>query len=78
VRATAAGKELPENQDQPDLCRQSDPDAVLSGYHKGAIVMNLIAFCSPTHVYWSDSCPFGLGGYSNEGYAWRLEIPDDL
>jgi hypothetical protein len=26
VRATAAGKELPENQDQPDLCQRSDPD----------------------------------------------------
>ena len=51
----------------------------LSGYYKGGIDMNLIAFCSPTHIYWSDSCLFGLGGYSNEGYAsWRFEIPDDL
>jgi hypothetical protein len=26
------------------------------------IDMNLVAFRRPTQVYWSDSCPFGLGG----------------
>jgi hypothetical protein len=40
--------------------------------------MNLIAFCKPTHVYRSDSCPFGLGGYSDEGFAWCFEIPEEL
>ena len=30
---------------------------------KRGINMNLIAFRRPTHVYWSDSCPFGLGGF---------------
>ena len=39
------------------------------------ISMNLIAFRKPTHVYRSDSCPFGLGGYSDEGFAWHFEIP---
>ncbi len=42
------------------------------------IDMNLVAFRRPTHVYWLDSCPFGLGGYSDEGFAWRFEIPKDL
>ncbi len=42
------------------------------------INMNLVAFRHPTHVYWSDSCPFGLGGYSDEGFAWRFKIPKDL
>jgi hypothetical protein len=42
------------------------------------IDMNLVAFRCPTHVYRSDSCPFGLGGYSDEGFAWRFEIPEDL
>jgi hypothetical protein len=42
------------------------------------INMNLIAFRRPTHVYWSDSCPFSLGGYSDEGFAWWFEIPEDL
>ena len=37
---------------------------------KQGIDMNLIAFCRPTHVYWSDSCPLGLGGYSEESFAW--------
>ena len=45
---------------------------------KKGIDMNLIAFCKPTHVYRSDSCPYGLGGYSDEGFAWRFEIPADL
>ncbi len=40
--------------------------------------MNLIAYRSPTHIYHSDSCPAGLGGYSNEGYAWRFYIPPNL
>ena len=40
--------------------------------------MNIVAYRRPTHVYRADSCPHGLGGYSNEGYAWRFKIPDDL
>jgi hypothetical protein len=42
------------------------------------INMNLLAFRRPTHIYRSDSCPFGLGGYSDNGFAWRFEIPEDL
>jgi hypothetical protein len=42
------------------------------------IDMNLISYRRPTHVYRSDSCPFGLGGYSDEGYAWRFEITPGL
>jgi hypothetical protein len=45
--------------------------------HEG-INMNQIAFRKPTHVYWSDSCPAGIGGYSHEGFAWRWEIPSVL
>ncbi len=40
--------------------------------------MNQIAFRKPTHVYWSDSCPAGIGGYSHEGFAWRWKIPSVL
>ncbi len=29
-------------------------------------------------MYYSDSCPAGLGGYSNQGFAWRFRIPDNL
>jgi hypothetical protein len=42
------------------------------------INMNLVAFRRPTHIYRLDSCPFGLGGYSDEGFAWRFKIPKDL
>ncbi len=45
---------------------------------KQGIDVNLVAFRCPTHVYWSDSCPFSLGGYSDKGFAWHFEIPEDL
>ena len=40
--------------------------------------MNLLGFRSPDRIYYSDSCPAGLGGYSDQGFAWRFRIPDDL
>ena len=42
------------------------------------IDMNLLTFQQPTHVYHLDSCPFGMGGCSHSGYAWRFEIPPHL
>ncbi len=39
--------------------------------------MNIIAFRRPTHIYRSDSCPYGLGGYSHEGFAWRHKLHDE-
>jgi len=42
------------------------------------IRMNSITFRKPTHVYRSDSCPHGLGGYSHEGWAWRWYLPENL
>ncbi len=40
------------------------------------IDMKLISFWHPTHIYRSNSCPFGLGGYSHKGFAWRLELQE--
>jgi hypothetical protein len=45
---------------------------------KGGIDMNLLGFRSPDHIYYSDSCPAGVGGYSNQGFVWHFHIPDDL
>lgn len=45
--------------------------------HDG-INMNQIAFRRPTHVYQSDSCPAGLGGYIHDGFAWRVYLPSHL
>ncbi len=42
------------------------------------INLNAIAYCHPTHVYRSNSCPAGLGGYSHKGFAWRYYLPKDL
>jgi hypothetical protein len=45
---------------------------------KGGIDMNLLGFRSPDRIIYSDSCPAGLGSYSNQGFAWRFKIPEDL
>ena len=45
---------------------------------KTGISMNLLTFRLPTHVYRSDACPAGLGGYNNKGRAWRFPIPPNL
>ena len=42
------------------------------------ISLNSIAFRRPTHIYRSDSCPAGLGGYSNRGWAWRWYLLKNL
>ena len=45
--------------------------------HRG-VDMNIISYRKPTHVYRSDACPAGLGGYSHEGFAWRYYLSPDL
>ena len=45
---------------------------------KSGISMNLLTYRKPTHIYRSDACPFGLGGYSATGQAWRWYIPKIL
>ncbi len=45
---------------------------------RDGVDMNIIAYRRPTHAYQSDSCPAGLGGYSNEGFAWRYYLPKQL
>ena len=41
------------------------------------ISINILTVRTPTRMAWSDSCPFGLGGYSLQGRAWRIKIPRD-
>ncbi len=45
--------------------------------HSG-ISLNIIVYRRPTHVYRSDLCPAGLGGYSDSGFAWRYYLPPHL
>jgi hypothetical protein len=52
-------------------------DCFLANAHAG-ISMNQIAYRCPTHVYRSDSCPAGMGGYSAEGFAWCFPVEGDL
>ena len=39
------------------------------------ISINILVFRTPTRIVWSDSCPFGLGGYTLSGSAWRVRVP---
>ena len=45
---------------------------------KEGISMNVLTYREPTHIYRSDACPAGIGGFSAKGRAWRWEIPKDL
>lgn len=45
----------------------------LGNAHSG-VLMNLLVTRMPTKV-WSDACPYGIGGYSLSGQAWRIRIP---
>jgi hypothetical protein len=35
------------------------------------------SLCRPTKIAWSNSCPFGIGGYTQKGFGWRVRIPAD-
>jgi hypothetical protein len=53
-------------------------DYFLPKLHEG-ISLNLLTFRRPTHIFWSDACPSGLGGFSqHSGKAWRFEIPEEF
>jgi len=42
------------------------------------ISINLLVTRTPTRMAWSDSCPYGLGGYTLSGWAWRVRVPVGL
>jgi hypothetical protein len=43
---------------------------------RAGISMNLLTHRSPTNIRISDSCPYGMGGFTWRGTAWRLRIPE--
>ncbi len=45
---------------------------------KNGVSMNLLTFREPTHIYRSDACEYGLGGFNDRGRAWRWMIPERL
>jgi hypothetical protein len=45
---------------------------------KQGIDINLLALWLPDCIYYSDSCPASLRGYSKQRQAWRFKVPDDL
>jgi hypothetical protein len=54
---------------------------LLSSFLKSAyegISMNNLTFRKPTHIFRSDACKYGLGGYNiTSGRAWQYTIPVD-
>ena len=40
--------------------------------------MNLLTYRQPSHLFRSDACEHGLGGYSADGLAWRWPLPNHL
>jgi hypothetical protein len=46
----------------------------LAQAHAG-ISLNRITIRQPSKIGWSDSCPFGIGGFLLSGRAWRIRIP---
>ncbi len=54
-----------------------DLHLMLTFLHKAnhGVSMNILSYRKPTHVYQSDSCPAGLGGFSHEGFAWGYFLP---
>jgi hypothetical protein len=45
---------------------------------RSGISLNIIVYRHQTHVYRSNYCPAGLGGYSNSGFAWQYYLPPHL
>ena len=43
---------------------------------RSGINLNTITFRQPSHIYFADACPEGMGGYSHLGKAWRWKVPD--
>ena len=41
------------------------------------ISINLLVTRRPDQIWWSDACPFGIGGYGLSGKAWRIKIPEN-
>ena len=40
------------------------------------VPINSIVFVKPSVNLWSDACEYGIGGYSENGLAWRWKIPN--
>ena len=45
---------------------------------RDGLSMNNLVFRLPDRCYRSDACPHGLGGYSDQGFAWRFYLPFEL
>jgi len=52
-------------------------NSFLPAISKGMSI-NLITYCRPSFLCWSDACPDGMGGFDLMGHAWRLKIPDEF
>ena len=42
------------------------------------VSINNVTLTIPTHVGTTDACETGMGGYMDDGTAWRYRLPPDL
>lgn len=42
------------------------------------ISINNICYTKPSSTTWSDACKWGMGGFTNQGFAWRYLLPPSL
>jgi len=48
---------------------------ILTRVRKAGIPIDNFIYSMPTSIWHSNTCEHGIGGLSNEGLAWRWEIP---
>jgi hypothetical protein len=51
---------------------------ILLSLSKMGISLNNICLTAPSTVVFSDSCEWGIGGFTEQGYAWRYLLPASL
>jgi hypothetical protein len=77
ARSSRTNKKSWAKLDKPTLADLILWTALLAKAHTG-ISMNLTVTRRPSRICWSDSCPFGLGGFLlRSDRAWRARIPKD-
>ena len=60
---------------QHSLC-QTISNAMIQHLTNKGVPINNMVFVKPSVTLWSNAFEYGIGGYSENGLAWRWKIPD--
>ena len=50
----------------------------LEHLHLSGVSINNICLTKPSSITYSDACEWGMGGFTDQGTAWRLQLPPHL